>query len=311
MSRRASGAGETQALVRRTLLRWFRRAGRSDLPWRRERSPYRTLVSEFMLQQTQVDRVVPIFTAFVERFPTLTALAAASRGEVLRAWRGLGYNARALRLHAAAAAVVAEHRGRLPRATSALLALPGIGAYTAAAIRAFGYDLDDVPLDVNLKRVLHRVFWGPEDPAAATSAQLATLAFAVMPRGRANDWNSALMDFGATICTSRAPKCAICPLRAACAAAALLGASTAEPARRARRTRRKAVAFVLTSRYARGRIVDRLRDLPPGKRISLLDLHRELKTVLADRRIAEVRALVRALHGEGLVVLQDGSVSLP
>ncbi len=263
-----------------------------------------------MLQQTQVERVVPKFNAFVECFPTVRALAAASRGEVLRAWRGLGYNARAVRLHRVAEIVVAEHAARVPRATSALLALPGIGAYTAAAIRAFGYDLADAPLDVNLKRVVHRIFWGAEHPPRATSAELSKRALALVPRGRAHDWNSALMDFGAAICTARAPKCASCPVRGICAAAPL-DASALERARRTRRSRRKAVPFARTSRYARGRIVDRLRDLPPGERISLLDLHRDLRDSLANRRIAEVRELVRALHAEGLVVLQDGSVCLP
>ncbi len=262
-----------------------------------------------MLQQTQVDRVVTKFTAFIERFPTVRALAAASPGEVLRAWRGLGYNARAIRLHKVAEAVVAEHGARVPQATSALRALPGIGAYTAAAIRAFGYDLEDAPLDVNLKRVLRRVFWGAE-PSTATSAELSALALALVPRAGSYDWNSALMDLGAAICTARAPKCASCPVRTICSAAPL-DVAALERTRRARSPRRKAVPFALTSRYARGRIVDRLRDLPPGARISLLDLHRDLRDALANRRIAELRELVSALHAEGLVVLQDGSVCLP
>src|SRR5262249_2289312 len=141
----------------RSLLTWHG-AHRRELPWRTQRSPYRVLVSEFMLQQTQVDRVVPIFARFLALFPTIDALAAAPPGEVIRAWRGLGYNSRAVRLQAVARVVCARHAGELPRDLSELLALPGIGPYTACAIRAFAYDEDEVALDTNVRRVAARVF---------------------------------------------------------------------------------------------------------------------------------------------------------
>ncbi len=183
-----------------------------------------------MLQQTQVERVIPLYEAFLARFPTFEALAAADAGDVVRAWRGLGYNSRAIRLHALARAVVERHGGQLPRETDALRALPGIGAYTAAALRAFAFELDDAAMDVNLRRVIHRVAFGLEHPPLAGARALDTLALAAVPRGAAHDWNSAMMDLGATICTARAARCLVCPLREACAAAPV------DPAR-ARRAR--------------------------------------------------------------------------
>jgi A/G-specific adenine glycosylase len=296
----------------RTLLRWHERNGRADLPWRRRRSAYRTLVSEFMLQQTQVDRVVPSFERFVARFPTLAALAAASPGDVMREWRGLGYNARALRLHAVAREIVENHRARIPKETATLRAMPGIGRYTAAAIRAFAYDLPDAAVDTNARRVLHRLAFGIEHPPRASLRELETLAHTLVPPGRSHDWNAALMDLGSRICTARAPKCSLCPLRRRCAAAPLDAAALERArAKHLRRPKGEAVPFAQSARHARGRIVDRLRDLPPGQRISLLDLHRELRGSLPQRSPAQIRALVDALAGEGLVCLQDDNVGLP
>ena len=166
-----------------------------------------------MLQQTQVERVIPLYEAFVARWPSFAALAAADAGDVVRAWRGLGYNSRAVRLHALARAVVERHGGALPAELGALRALPGIGAYTAAAVRAFAFERDDAAMDVNLRRVVHRVRFGLEHPPLADERALDTLALAAVPPGAAHDWNSALMDLGATLCTARAPKCLVCPLR--------------------------------------------------------------------------------------------------
>lgn len=295
----------------RALLRWHERNGRMDLPWRRCRSPYRTLVSEFMLQQTQVDRVIPKFQAFVRRFPTIRSLAAASRGDVLREWKGLGYNARAIRLHAVAVAVV-ELGGKIPRDSALLRALPGVGAYTAAAIRAFAYDLGEIPIDVNVRRVLHRLVFGIEHPPKAGLLELAHRAREVVGSKGGYEIGSALMDLGANICTARAPKCRICPLRRRCVAAPI-DAGVLERARskRLRGSTRVAVPFEQSARHARGRIVDRLRDLPPGERISLLDLHRDLRGALPHRSGADIRALVDVLAREGLVCVQDDEVSLP
>ncbi len=297
--------------IRRSLLAWYARHGRATLPWRAARSPYRTLVSEFMLQQTQVDRVVAHFEAFVRRFPDFATLAAAPVSEVVRAWKGLGYNARAVRLQGVAQAVVARYDGEMPSDIALLAAMPGIGAYTAAAIRAFAFDAADAPVDTNVRRILHRLFYGVEFPARATARELADLARDLVPPGKAHDWSSSLMDLGATICTARAPRCARCPLRRYCAAAPV-DAAELERRRRAqpRAPSRVPERFERTSRFARGRIVDRLRELPPGERISLLDLHRCLAPVLPGRDASEVAALVGALERDGLVRADGEMVAL-
>ena len=298
------------ATIREALLGWYRRSGRAHLPWRTVRDPYRTLVSEFMLQQTQVDRVVPAFEAFVERFPDVASLARASTADVLRAWKGLGYNSRALRLKRAAEAVVSEHGGRMPQDRDALLALPGVGAYTASAIRAFAYDLDDAPVDTNVRRVVHRLAFGLEHPPQANGAELDRLARALVPPGSAHDWSSAMMDLGAAICTARAPKCLLCPLQAQCAAAPVDGAALDRARAASASKRAPAVPFEQTARYARGRVVDRLRELPAGERISLLDLHRDLGPALPGKTVEEVGALVAALERDGLIARSGDRVAL-
>jgi A/G-specific adenine glycosylase len=295
-----------------TLLAWYEAHGRKQLPWRRVRDPYFNLVAEFMAQQTQIDRVVPKFEAFVGRFPTIRVLAAAGAGEVQRMWQGLGYNSRAIRLHETARIVVERYDGVIPSDVDTLRTLPGVGPYTAAALRAFGYDLDDAPIDVNVRRITHRVRFGMEFPARATTVELDREARAMAPAGRAHDWNSALMDLGTAICTARAPKCLICPLRQECAAAPIDGA-VLEAARRAhvkKPSPQESLPFERTTRFARGRIIDRLRALAPGERISLLDLHGELAPLLPDRSLEEVRGLVTTLERDGLIAVQDELLAL-
>ena len=201
----------------RRLLAWYARHGR-DLPWRRTREPYRILVSEIMLQQTQVDRVIPKYEQFLERYPTMEDLAAARARDVRRLWYPLGYNVRPLRLHAIARETVARYGGRLPDTDEDLRRLPGIGRYTAGAIRSFAYGQDAAILDTNVRRVLGRVFLGPRRLRRMRGETgWWNLSSALVPRGRAYDFNQALMDFGATWCTPRKPRCAPCPMRAFCA----------------------------------------------------------------------------------------------
>jgi A/G-specific adenine glycosylase len=298
--------------LQKTLLAWYERHGRHDIPWRASRDPYYNLVAEFMAQQTQIDRVVPKFDAFIARFPTIAALAQASAGDVLREWRGLGYNSRALRLHATARAVVEKHNGMIPEDLEALRALPGVGPYTAAALRAFGYNLDDAPVDVNVRRIVHRIAFGLEYPPKAGARELDARAREIAPAGHAHDWNSALMDLGTAICTARAPKCLICPLRAYCAAAPI-DAAVLEAARREHAkapSPQEALPFEKTTRFARGRIVEALRALPPGQRISLLDLHGELAQILSDRSLEDVRGLVAILERDGLIARDGESIAL-
>lgn len=198
---------------RRRLLAWYRRKGR-DLPWRRTRDPYRILVSEVMLQQTQVSRVVPKYREWLRRYPSIASLAAASASEVRETWYPLGYNIRPLRLRSIARTVVRRHRGRLPRSRDGLLALPGIGAYTAGAVLSFAFGQDAAVLDTNVRRVLRRV-WAGEKVQVGDRA-LWDLAERLLPRGRAYDFNQALMDLGATVCTARRPGCSACPLANVC-----------------------------------------------------------------------------------------------
>ncbi len=297
--------------VRRLLLAWYARYGRANLPWRVSRDAYLILVSEFMLQQTQVERVLPKYEAFVERFPDVWTLADASTADVLRMWRGLGYNSRAVRLKRIAAAIVEDFGGVMPREEAVLRSLPGVGPYTAAAIRAFAFESDDAAIDTNVRRVAHRVLHGLEHPPLVTAAQLDADAQRLVPGGRGHDWNSAMMDLGATICTARAPKCLLCPLRPACASAPI-DAAHLERARAAwlrKRSPQESVPFEKTTRYARGRIIDRLRELPAGQRISLMDLHRDVTHGMG-RSARELERLVDVLAREGLVDVRNQQVSL-
>lgn len=299
------------AAVRRKLLAWYAENGRAHLPWRETRDPYSILVSEVMLQQTQVDRVLPKYLAFLERFPTFEALAAASRADVLRMWKGLGYNSRAVRLAQLAQEVTQRLGGRLPSDAAQLSQLPGLGPYTIAAVRAFAFDLDDAALDTNVRRVTHRVFHGVEFPKAVPQAKLDEEARAAVPKGKGHDWNSAMMDLGATICTARAPKCLLCPLQQSCAAAPVdpvrLEELRKEHARKP--SPQEAIPFERTTRFARGRIIDRLRELPAGKAVSLLDLHRDVEA-LKERTADEVGVVLSALVRDGLVAERNERYSL-
>ena len=176
------------------------------------------LVSEIMLQQTQVDRVIPKYQQFLRRYPTLRALAAAPVAEVRQLWYPLGYNIRPVRLHAIARETLARYRGRLPDSDEALRALPGIGRYTAGAVLSFAFGRDVPVLDTNVRRVLTRVFLGPRRTARLRGdKRLWELATALVPSGRGYDFNQALMDFGAIWCTPRRPRCPACPMRGFCA----------------------------------------------------------------------------------------------
>jgi A/G-specific adenine glycosylase len=199
------------------LLRWFRDNGR-DLPWRRTRDPYEILVSEVMLQQTQVDRVQGFYQRFLEEYPTAQDLAAAPPARVRDSWEGLGYYARARNLHAAARQIVEEHGGRFPTRLDEVMALPGVGRYTAGAVVSFAYGQPAPILDTNVRRVLSRVFVRRRSSRRAVlDRRLWTLAEAAVPPDRAWEFNQAIMDLGATVCTARNPACPQCPLRKICA----------------------------------------------------------------------------------------------
>lgn len=199
---------------RERLLKWYAQHGR-DLPWRKTVEPYEVLVSEIMLQQTQVDRVLPKYQEWLVRYPTMEDLARAPLSDVKKAWYPLGYNIRPVRLHSIARESVARYGGTLPKEPERLLAFKGIGRYTAGAIRAFAFREDAPILDTNVMRVLHRVFAGKGE-AKKQKALLWELSEAMIPKGKGYDFNQALMDFGAMVCTARDPYCLLCPMRDFC-----------------------------------------------------------------------------------------------
>lgn len=237
------------------LLSWYAAAAR-DLPWRAaDRDPWGVLVSEVMLQQTPVDRVVPAWDAWMSRWPTPAALAADSAGEAVRMWGRLGYPRRALRLHAAAVACVERFEGRVPSTYDDLRSLPGIGDYTAAAVLAFAYGRRAVVLDTNVRRVLARLLDGAEHPRPSVTAAERELAGSVLPDDDATaaGWSIALMELGALVCTSASPRCSACPVAGDCAWVAAGRPAYDGPARPVQR-------FAGTDRQVRGLLMSVLRE---------------------------------------------------
>ena len=205
---------------RQRLLSWYRRHGR-DLPWRRTADPYHILVSEIMLQQTQVDRVLPKYAEWLEKYPSFHALAAAPEHEVTSTWYPLGYNIRPRRLQTIAREAVSRYGGQLPADEETLLSFKGIGAYTAGALRSFAFGERAAILDTNVARVLFRVFVGKGDPKShAMKKHLWRLSSALVPFRHVFDFNQALMDLGATVCVARTPRCLLCPMAKDCRAVA-------------------------------------------------------------------------------------------
>lgn len=207
---------KSSAFTRR-LLAWYATAAR-DLPWRRTRDPYRVIVSEFMLQQTQVSRVAEFYPRFLKRFPTLGALARARPKAVMEQWEGLGYYARARNLHALSREVTRRHDGTLPDNPDELIKLPGVGRYTAGAVATFAYEKPVPAVDTNVARVLSRVFLGKADARRTTHGKLWDLAHQIVPKAGKRAWrfNQAMMELGALICVARQPKCDRCPVRKSC-----------------------------------------------------------------------------------------------
>lgn len=237
----------------RDLLDWWE-ARRRDLPWRRTRDPWAVLLCEVMAQQTQVARVAERWPVLLERYPDPAAMAAAEPAEVLRDWAGLGYNRRALNLHRCAVEVVVRHGGRLPDDLDALLALPGIGPYTARAVLAFAFERDAAIVDTNTARVLAR--WAGR---ALTAREAQAAADAALPSGRAWAWNQAMLDLGAGVCVRRRPRCGDCPVRDRCAWHAA-GAPDPDPADGSAGVSVAQPRFAGSDREGRGRLVAALRE---------------------------------------------------
>ena len=277
-------------IVSARLLAHYRATAR-DLPWRRSHDPYAVLVSEVMLQQTQASRVAPAFERFIRRFPTLSALAAAPLAAVLREWSGLGYNRRARDLHR----IARQCPDGLPSDVAALDALPGIGAYTAGAIACFAFGQRVAFADVNIKRVLGRVFLG----RPGTDMEGIDLDLRAMPIRSADLWHHALMDLGATICIARDPKCGVCPLRSSCAFANGATGTAAAAVRHAPSALRPA-AFKDSDRRIRGAIV---------RTLTTSDLTiKALEKEIGDERVGR---LTEALVADGLVERAGRRYRLP
>lgn len=266
------------------MITWFGEHARA-LPWRESQvTPWGILVSEFMLQQTQVDRVIPKWEQWMREWPTPAELAAAPIADVLLAWQGLGYPRRALRLHSAAQAIVDNWQGEVPCEESALLMLPGVGHYTAAAVAAFAYGQPTVVLDTNIRRVIARA-WGGQAamPAHLTNAERA-LAAGLVTETTGARWSAAVMELGAVVCTARAPKCQECPLQGSCL---WLAAGQPQNGPQARRQPH----FEGSDRQARGTL---LRAVSGGGEISAIEeawadvqqRERALESLVADGLIA-------------------------
>ena len=313
-------APDVVARVHFSLLQWYQEHQR-DLPWRATDNAYAILVSEIMLQQTQVDRVLPKYRQFLTAFPTLADLAAAPTADVISVWVPLGYNSRAVRLQSIARQVIAEYDGRIPDTIDELLRLKGIGRYTAGAIACFAYRKQVATVDTNIYRVLHRIFLGLEHPEAQiNNDQMLRLAESVMPAGESYNWNQALMDLGATICTSANPQCVRCPLQETCAAYTEMSQYSLFPGGTVLRQLRKvaekkapyqAQPFTSTNRYFRGRIVDHLRSLSPGQRMTLAALGLIIKPEFHDDDLPWLQKLVSGLAKDGLVDVHEDGGRLP
>ena len=303
MSRRREAS--RKSAITSSLLRWYRKHGR-DLPWRGEKDPYRILVSEIMLQQTQVSRVLTKYPEFLKQFPTFTQLARARTSRVIRAWRGMGYNNRALRLHELSKRVVTDLSGRLPRDVDELMDLPGLGRYTAHAMACFAFRKSVPVVDTNVERVLRRLY--PTDVLIVRGKKsgIWTLAESHLPRSSVHDWNQALMDLGATICTASAPKCDKCPLSTKCP-------SAFKPARRgSTRSTPEPGRGGIPNRIYRGRAVEALRNLKRGERITPMRLARSIKPDFRRRDRRWFDLLVRGLERDGLLLIKTRrTISLP
>ena len=308
------------AQVQSALLSWYAQEQR-DLPWRTTSDPYAILVSEVMLQQTQVDRVLPKYRQFLAAFPTLVDLAAAPTAEVISAWVPLGYNRRAISLQSIAKQVIAEYQGQIPDSIDELLKLKGIGRYTAGAIACFAYRKHVATVDTNIRRVLHRIFLGLEQPEQKINdSQMLSLAEQVLPTGQAYNWNQALMDLGATTCTSNDTRCGSCPLQETCRAYAEMGQYSLFPSGVVFRQLRKVAEkksgyqtqpFTSSNRYFRGRIIDLLRSVPAQQRIPLEVLGVQIKPGFSDDDSIWLQKIVHGLVKDGLLDATEEGVRLP
>ncbi len=318
------------------IFEWFKKHGRI-LPWRMkqefkdlgvreetiasyfskiwDRNPYHVVISELMLQQTQVDRVLPKFEAFLKAFPTVLNLSNAKLSEVLILWKGLGYNRRAIFLHKMAQTIVKDFDGVFPKKEEELLKLPGVGGYTARAILAFGYGQDVGVIDTNIKRIYARAVFGDEFVNLDVSKkEFEQVVDESVPKGMGDPWNQSLMDFGALICTASSPKCDLCPIQTICEAnrkakdAGFLSYADQLKVQKPKGNKKKEkVLFKNTDRYFRGKIIDILREHP----VHMKDLQKILVDTYGLSDLTRFGQIIETLIVDGLIVISGSTVSLP
>ena len=292
-----------RAQIQEALISWFEKNAR-ELPWRRTRDPWRVLVSEVMLQQIQVKRAVPFYERFLARFPTVEALANASLAEAIRVWEDLGRYRRIVYLHKTVRIVVEEQEGKIPSDPDELMKLPGIGPYTAGTVACFAYERDAAFLDTNMRRVLHRYFFGLKAATTATDKELSKMAGKLVPPQRGWRWNQALMETGALVCTARSPRCEECPLREGCRAR-IEAASAGWP-----KPERKTAAYRYedSNRYYRGRVLAELREgsRANGEGITLRELGRRIRHDFDEQNPHWLLAAVESLSKDGLAKFSSG-----
>lgn len=299
----------TISAFHRSLLRWYR-TKRRQLVWRTTRDPYEILVSEIMLQQTQARRVQEKLPQFLKRFPTLQKLARASRADVVRAWRGMGYNNRAVRLRDLARTVLDDCGGRLPSDIETLRLLPGVGNYTAHALMCFAYGKRVPVVDVNIRRVLSRTFWKMKSiEKLRKDEQIWSLAGRILPKD-CYSWNQALMDLGATVCTARRPRCEECPVASICSSHHL-GKPQATGRNHIPRTKMTEPTYDgIPNRIWRGRIVEALRNVNGEGSLSLFRLGRTIKHGFNKHEAQWLDGLIEGLVRDGIVhMFRKGSTT--
>lgn len=292
--------------VREALISWYEENAR-DLPWRRTRDPWWVLVSEVMLQQIQVKRAIPFYESFLARFPTPRALADAPLADAIRVWGDLGRYKRVVNLHRTARILVKEFGGEVPSAPGELVKLPGIGPYTAGAVACFAFERDVAFLDTNMRRVLHRLFFGLKDPKATTERELLSIAAELVPPGRAWGWNQALMEAGALLCTARKPRCDYCPLHEGCLAH-VESSSAGWP-----RLERKSSAYRYedSNSFYRGRVLAELREdsCAGGDGVTLRELGRRVRQGFVEEDARWLHAAVESLRKDGLAKVSSASAA--
>ncbi|MBI2415415.1 MAG: A/G-specific adenine glycosylase [Candidatus Kerfeldbacteria bacterium] len=297
--------------LRKNLLNWYGHCGR-NLPWRQTHNPYRILISEVMLQQTQVDRVRQRYRQWLQQFPTVQHLATAPTAAVLRAWSGLGYNRRALALQHTAKMIVAHYHGKFPQTIAELQTLPGIGRYTASAIAAFAFAQPVAIMDTNVKRVLGRILLGWRRLAELRDDNAAAWALTeqVVPTGTtAYNFNQGLMDFGALVCTAKAPRCPTCPMRRFCKSYPDIGTASSDQLR-VKSKRTEPLFFGQPRRIWRGKILQFLQ-YQSKPSVGYTQIGRAIQADWSSTRLPWLKQVLQSMINDGLIRQQRNRIALP